>query len=210
MKKIKITETLTMVDENHLGGFIIENDPATFTPNLWEYLCKTFNIKSVIDIGCGMGYAIKEFLKHTNDVEGIDGSEYVQNNSSFASKIKIIDFTKTNYKPTKNYDLAWSSEFVEHVEEQYIPNYFNIFKNSKYCAITYADIGQDGHYHVNCKPKNYWINLFTEHGFEYNDDITQNLKKEAYKDALNYNPLYKDNHFYNRGLFFQNKKYNIL
>jgi SAM-dependent methyltransferase len=78
MKMIKITNELTMVDENHLGGFIIENDPATFTPTLWEYICKNYNIKKVIDVGCGMGYALKEFLKYSEDVIGIDGSEYVK------------------------------------------------------------------------------------------------------------------------------------
>jgi cyclopropane fatty-acyl-phospholipid synthase-like methyltransferase len=204
MKYLKITDSLTMVDENHLGGFIIENDPATFTPNLWEYICKTYNIESVIDVGCGMGYGIQEFSKYAKDVSGIDGSEYVQNNSPYANKIKKIDFTKEKYIPNKNYDLAWSCEFVEHVEEQYIKNYFGIFKNSKYCAITYADVDQQGHHHVNCKTKNYWIDMFISNNFEYMEKDLKELKEQAYKDALKYNFIFKDNHFYNRGLFFKN------
>jgi hypothetical protein len=204
MKFIQITNDLTMVDENHLGGFIIENDPATFTPNLWKYICEHYEIKTAVDVGCGMGYAIKEFLKYCNFIEGIDGSLYVKENSSFKDNIIYHDFSKEKYIPTKKYDLAWSSEFLEHVEEKYMDNYFSIFQKSKYCAVTYADIGQSGHYHVNCQNKNYWIEKFNQYGFTFLENDTKILKEKAYEDGLIYNPIYKDNHFYNRGLFFKN------
>lgn len=206
MKEIKITSNLTMIDEDHLGGFIIENDPATFTPTLWKFICEKYEIKSVIDVGCGMGYALKEFSKYCEDFLGVDGSEYVQKNSDFKNHITHFDFSLSKYETDKKYDLAWSSEFVEHVDESFIENYFSIFENSKYVAITYADIDQDGHHHVNCKPKEYWINLFEKKDFEFLDLDTETLKNEAFKDALTYNPTYRDNHFYNRGLFFKNKK----
>lgn len=206
MKFLQITNDLTMVDEGHLGGFVVENDPATFTPNMWKYLCLNYKIKSIVDIGCGMGYSIKEFIKYADSVEGIDGSEYVKNNSSLKDYIICHDFTKNKFFPVKNYDLAWSSEFLEHVEEKYIDNYFSIFLNSRYCAVTYADIGQSGHYHVNCQNKNYWINKFENNGFSFLEKDTELLKEKAYEDALIYNSKYKDNHFYNRGLFFKNNK----
>ena len=40
-----------MIDEGHLGGFLIEKDPATFMPHLWKYLCDKFKVKSVLDVG---------------------------------------------------------------------------------------------------------------------------------------------------------------
>lgn len=207
MKFIQITNDLTMVDENHLGGFIIENDPATFTPTLWEYICKKYNITSVVDIGCGMGYAIKEFLKHCNIVTGIDGSLYVKENSSLKDYIIYHDFSKDKFIPEQKYDLSWSSEFLEHVEEKYMNNYMSIFQKTKYCAVTYADIGQSGHYHVNCNNKDYWITKFNEYNFTFLEKDTEELKQKAYADGLLYNPLYKDNHFYNRGLFFKNNNF---
>ena len=200
---LKITNELTMVDEGHLGGFIIENDPATFTPTLWEFICKKYEIKSIIDLGCGMGYSINEFIKYSNDVLGLDGSDYVQNNSPHRNIIRQIDFTKQKYQSDRKYDLLWSSEFLEHVGEMFIENYENIFKNVKYCAVTYAEIGQDGHHHINCKPKEYWVEKITSFGFEYLIDDLKTLKEVSYNDALKYNPVYKDNHFYNRGLFFK-------
>jgi SAM-dependent methyltransferase len=193
-----------MVDEGHIGGFIIENDPATYTPLLWEHICKKFNINSVIDVGCGMGYGIQEFSKHCEKAVGVDGSEYVQEESPHKDLILKFDFSKEKFKPKELYDLAWSSEFVEHVEEKYIENYFPIFEASKYVAITYADINQEGHYHVNCNSSEYWINLFERNGFTFDREVNLKLKNFAYQDALSHNPKYKDNHFYNRGLFFTN------
>jgi len=205
MDFLEITDSLTMVDEGHLGGFIIQNDPATFLPNLWKYICETYSVKSVIDVGCGMGYSIPEFKKYANKVIAIDGSEYVKTHSPLKDLIKQFDFSKEKYLVDEIYDLAWSSEFVEHVHEKYIDNYFDIFKNSRYCAITYADIQQSGHHHVNCQSENYWIKKFEDSGFEFLHDELKVLKEQAYKDAITYNPQYKDNHFYNRGLFFKNK-----
>jgi cyclopropane fatty-acyl-phospholipid synthase-like methyltransferase len=193
-----------MVDEGHLGGFIIESDPATFTPTLWKHICEKYKIKSVLDLGCGMGYAISEFAKYCDDVVGLEGSDYVKKHSQFSEFMIQIDFTKEKYSSDKKYDLLWSCEFVEHVDETFIENYENCFKNSKYCAITYADVNQDGHNHVNCKPKEYWIDKICSWGFEYLENDFNELKEISYEDALKYNNTYKDNHFYNRGLFFKN------
>lgn len=201
---MRITDKLTMVDENHLGGFIIENDPATFTPILWKYICENYKIKKVIDVGCGMGYALNEFLKYCDKVDGIDGSLFVKENSPLKDKIINHDFSKDKFVPDDEYDLAWSSEFLEHVEEKYMDNYFSIFQKAKYCAVTYADVGQSGHYHVNCQNKNYWLEKFKKYDFTFLEEDMKILKEKAYEDGLLYNPIYKDNHFYNRGLFFKN------
>ena len=127
---LKINEKLTMVAEGHLGGFIIESDPATFTPTLWKYICEKYKIKSVLDLGCGMGYSINEFKKYCDDVIGLEGSEYVKKHSQFSEFMIQIDFTKEKYSSNKKYDLLWSCEFIEHVDEIFIENYENSFKNS--------------------------------------------------------------------------------
>lgn len=205
-KFLKINDRMTMVDEDHLGGFIIENDPATFTPNLWEFLVKEYSLSSVVDIGCGMGYALNVFLKFSEDCVGIDGSEFVQQNSKLKNSIVQHDFSKGPIPIERTFDLAWSCEFLEHVEEKYVENYIGLFKQSKCAAVTYADVGQQGHYHVNCQNKDYWVELFESHGLIFQEEETAKLREVAHKDALLYNPQYKDNHFYNRGLFFKSEK----
>jgi len=205
MDLMHITDDLTMVNEGHVGGFIIEKDPATYTPHLWEYLCKKFNIKTVLDVGCGMGHAIEEFNKHCDEVVGIDGSKYVVENSLFTEQIFYHDFSVGTLETEDRYDLCWSCEFVEHVDEAYRDNFLEVFSYAKHLAITYAEPGQPGHHHVNCQPKEYWIENLKRYGFEYDEEVTQELREVAYKDALEYNSQYKDNHFNLRGLFFVKK-----
>ena len=202
---MKVTDDLTMVNEGHVGGFIIEKDPATYTPHLWEYICKKFNIKRVLDVGCGMGHAIEEFNNYCDDVVGIDGSTYVVKNSPFNKQIFYHDFAVGTLETEDRYDLCWSCEFVEHVDEEYRDSFLEVFSYAKYIAMTYAGPGQDGHHHVNCQPKEYWIKNLKRYGFEYDEKITEELRQVAYKDALEYNSQYNDNHFNLRGLFFIKK-----
>lgn len=205
MDLMKITEDLTMVNEGHVGGFIIQKDPATYTPYLWKYICEKFNIKTVLDVGCGMGHAIAEFNKYCDEVVGIDGSKYVVDNSPLTEQIFYHDFSVGTLETKDRYDLCWSCEFVEHVEEKYRDNFLEVFSYAKYLAITYAEPGQPGHHHVNCQQKEYWIEHLKRYGFEYNEELTQEMREVAYKDALEYNYEYKDNHFNLRGLFFIKK-----
>lgn len=195
-------QNMGMIDEGHLGGFLVEKDPATFMPHLWKYLCEKFEVKSVLDVGCGMGHAIGEFLKYCDDVFGVEGSQFVYHNSPYKKNIKFHDFTTGPASIEKTYDLCWSCEFVEHVEEEYRDNFLESFSKCKYLAITYAEPGQDGHHHVNCQPKEYWIENLKRYGFRYDENLTEELKEITYKDAIEINPTYMDNHFYNRGLFF--------
>jgi hypothetical protein len=53
----------TTIHEGHLGGYYKEGDPHSFSPEMWKYLINQFDIKSVIDVGCGMGYSVQEFFK---------------------------------------------------------------------------------------------------------------------------------------------------
>jgi SAM-dependent methyltransferase len=203
----KITEHLTMVEENHVGGFLIEKDPATYMPKLWEYIIKTYNVNSILDIGCGMGHAIGEFSSHIplNNITGVDGSTFVKENSTYSDNIIFHDFTSGELILEQEFDFGWCCEFVEHIEEKYKANFLSLFSKCKILAITYAEPGQEGHNHVNCQPKEYWINELALYGFKYDEQLTENLKVVTFADAISINPEYKDNHFYNRGLFFIKK-----
>ena len=44
------------VDPKHLGGFK-NNDTKSYDRELWEWIIPTFNVSSVLDIGCGMGFS---------------------------------------------------------------------------------------------------------------------------------------------------------
>jgi 2-polyprenyl-3-methyl-5-hydroxy-6-metoxy-1,4-benzoquinol methylase len=40
---------------NHLGGYLEDGDEYTYMPDVWDYLVKKFDVKSILDVGCGTG-----------------------------------------------------------------------------------------------------------------------------------------------------------
>jgi len=84
------------------------------------------------------------------------------------NNIIIHDYSKEKLFFSDRYDLAWSVEFLEHVEEKYLLNISNTFISCKYAIITAAPPKKGGHHHVNCKNLIYWIEKFKEYNFEYN------------------------------------------
>lgn len=172
-----------MVKQGHLGGFVEGGDDRCFYPEAWALLVKKFNIKSVIDIGCGQGHALEFFKNIGVEGLGVDGSELVLEHAVF-DNIVVHDYTKGAYKPEKVYDLAWSCEFVEHVEEEYIDNFMATFKQAKLVALSHALPGQGGYHHVNENTDAYWIEEFKKRGFVFAPeltDATRNLAHDYYQ-----------------------------
>lgn len=181
------------VIEDHLGGFYIGGDKLSHCPEMFKHLVEKFDIKSVLDVGCGMGYQMQEFMKYCDEVVGIDGSEYVSTNSVIKEKIFQHDFNIGELETEDRFDLCWCCEFVEHVGEEFRDNFLSSFAFCKYVAMTHAVPGQGGHHHVNCQPREYWIEHMARFGFEFDEEITNELKELAGEGT----------HYYSTGLFFR-------
>jgi len=57
----------------HLGGNVNVGDPFTYSPRVWDYLLSRFCIKSVLDLGCGIGNASHYFSDKGANVLAVDG-----------------------------------------------------------------------------------------------------------------------------------------
>jgi len=167
------------LNKDHLGGCILNDtvgDKNTWAPCLWDMLIELTNAKSVVDVGCGVGYSLKYFHDKGLSVMGIDGLKDVLKHSPVPELILIHDYTKGAYSLNDDIDLAWSCEFVEHIEEKFMENFMQTFDRCSFVAMTHALPNQDGYHHVNCQPQEYWINTFSNHGFAYMEKETQMLK----------------------------------
>jgi SAM-dependent methyltransferase len=158
---------MRIVEDKHLGGYYDEGDPDTYAPEVWGYLMEKFGVGTVLDVGCGPGKAIDFFLAKGRIAFGVDGSETVKKHAANPSRIFIHDFTTGVYTSPANYDLIWSCEFVEHVEEKFADNFLTTFQCAKMVAMTHAIPGQHGWHHVNCKPREYWVEKMKEKGFRF-------------------------------------------
>lgn len=170
-----------LVQDGHLGGFIRGGDPDTCDPVIWQKLIDTFKPKNLIDIGCGEGHAVKWFNDHGVDAIGIDGSYETLKNSPIKDRIIIHDFTKSPYKVESAFDMAWSCEFVEHVEQPYVSNYMTAFSCAPIVAMTYSEPqwSTGGHHHVNCQPQSYWNDIFEFWGYQWMEDFSRELRSMA-------------------------------
>ena len=86
-----------------------------------------------------------------------------------------------------NGEVCISSEVISN------GTFLSSFAFCKYVAMTHAVPGQGGHHHVNCQPREYWIEHMARFGFEFDEEITNELKELADEGT----------HYKSTGLFFR-------
>ena len=166
--KEKIIEDYSL-KPSHLGGHL---NRTNLDRPLLEHLKKNHNINSMLDIGCGTG-GIKNIA---DDLKinwfGVDGDPSIK----LPENTLLHDFAEGEATIDKTFDLVWCVEFLEHVEEKYIPNYMPLFKLGKLAVVTAAPPGWPGHHHVNCREESYWVDVFKNYGLRYNEQLTNEFK----------------------------------
>jgi hypothetical protein len=174
----------------HLGGYIVGGDDATFFPELWTWLVAEHGVETMIDVGCGEGHAVDYFDTLGAESVGIDGVRQDHDG------VYCHDYTAGPYTPPFTVDLCWCCEFVEHVEERYVPNFLATFVCADLVLMTHAEPGQQGHHHVNCQPAAYWRGVLAAVGYRLDADLTRKTRELA---AHNTSPY---NHYVRSGLAF--------
>jgi hypothetical protein len=159
-------------DLSHLGGYLNKGDPYTWTPDIWGYLVIKYNIQSVVDIGCGKGHNLSWFKSMNIDICGIEGHPDAIKDSVIPGNVVMHDFTQGPMTLDKRYDLALSTEFVEHVENIYENNWMSVLENCDLFLMCHAVPGQGGHHHVNEQPSEYWIEKIEAKGFKHNQELS--------------------------------------
>lgn len=165
----------------HLGGYVPGGDPNTTYPILWRWLVENLGVRSVLDVGCGDGLGALAYFHDTLGIEaqGIDGIPPEQPNPW----IWVHDYATGPLGPTSRdddgWDLVWSAEFVEHVEERYVPNFLADFARAPLVLMTHAIPGQGGHHHVNCRTGDYWIGALAAIGYRLDPGLTETTRALA-------------------------------
>lgn len=140
-----------------------------------------FHPESVCDFGCGNGFVIESLASDGVRVTGIEGSaaslEFV--NEILKDKILLLDLTKPQKVPAC--DLAISTEVAEHLPKKFSDTFVaNIARSArKSILFSAAQPGQWGDGHINCQPKEFWINLFEQHGWVYQSADSQRFISQA-------------------------------
>lgn len=160
---------------DHLGGWQPGGDEHTHMPDVWGYLIIRYNIRSVLDVGCGLGLAVEWFDHMGCDVHGIEGDQLAIDQSSVPHMITPWDYTQGDLLTHRSWHMGMAMEFVEHVDHQYQHHYMATLSECDRVLISHAPPGQPGHHHVNCQPKQYWVDLFDQWGFDLDHAVTDLL-----------------------------------
>ena len=106
-----------MTLEPHLGG---HQGKTHIDEGALQWLVN-LGIKSFIDIGCGPGGMVELANNKGLRTIGVDGDYTL---TRFDPNYFVIhDYTKGSPIIHEDYDVAWSVEFLEHVEEKYMANW---------------------------------------------------------------------------------------
>jgi len=176
----------------HLGGH--ENE-THLDEGALDYIINTFGVKSMVDIGCGPAGMVELARSKGIEVLGVDGDFIVDR---AVTDIVIHDYQVAPYVPEKNYDLAWTVEFVEHIEEGYMRNFISTMDKCKYVLMTHALPGQPGHHHVNCQTVEYWIHMMNAFGFTTDVEHTNAIRAAS---------TMKERYIREQSLFLVNRNY---
>ncbi len=172
---VKITGSF-VYEGDRLGGYMLDGDDRTYCPSLWGHLLREYEVQAVIDVGCGQGFSARWFQDHGCDVLGVDGAVSARDMSVIPQSHVVHDYDDGPYCPDRRFDLAWCSEFLEHLDEEFLPNVMETFQSASVIVATAASPGQGGWHHVNERPMSYWIAKFLDFGFGLDNSATDRAR----------------------------------
>ena len=87
-------------NKTYLGGYIdtinLWGDQGTWGPEIWNKMIRDFNIESIIDIGCGLGFSTNYFSNKGLYAIGVEGGENAIKRNVFKGSIIKNDYTKSS------------------------------------------------------------------------------------------------------------------
>lgn len=146
--------------------------------------------RAVVDIGCGPAMLIEELAREPwRSVVGFDGSQHCLDYAAPEIRPHLRHRTieallpasvRGAFHPMVHANpptLVVSTEVAEHLEAALAPHLVELLA-APGCPIVFTAAGpnQDGHHHVNCQPKDYWLDLFARHGIIEDERATAELR----------------------------------
>lgn len=163
----------------HLGGNMRGGDAGTYYPEtLWPWLLKTFSPKTVMDVGCAEGHALRWFKGNGCIAIGVEGLP--QNAKRCGVPVVVHDLQDGPFR-IEGVDLIWCCDVVEHVEEKYLANVLETLKQAPLLAMVHGTKDHDlsGWHHVNNKDESYWIEKLASVEMIYDAALTTEARKIA-------------------------------
>jgi len=163
----------TWFDPVDYGGL---DDTVPSATVIVELLDQAIGPSSVVDVGCGPGIFVAEWIRHgVDDVWGLDGAPAAAVYQAPSSTFRVVDLSQ-GIETDRRFDLAICLEVAEHLssehEELLVSSLVNL---APVVAFSAAPPGQGGVGHVNERWPAHWERLFAAHGYRSLDVIRGRL-----------------------------------
>lgn len=147
------------------------------------------NAKTFLDVGSGSGAYAAQLARVGLKVVALERSASGRR-MAIKEGVDCRYFDLSKIPPCVvdgRFDVAYCFEVAEHLPEKLAGSLIDFITNmTSNVVFTAAAPGQIGIGHINCQPKEYWINLFSESGFVYCDDITREMTRSFQKHEVIY------------------------
>lgn len=125
----------------------------------------------VLDVGCGPGIYVQALLDLGIQATGVDIDPRCPFHKLDVFSQEFLD----TYTPQK-FDLCLSLEVAEHLAEEWADEFVQRLTLVAPTVMFSAAVpGQGGHGHINCQPKEYWIEKFGRRNYVLDTDATHKL-----------------------------------
>lgn len=142
---------------------------------------KIIQVKSVIDIGCGIGTWLNAARQVAPCVEifGVDQPHGKTTLQIDRDVFQAVDFNQAFYLG-KRFDLALCLEVAEHLDESVADTFVkSLCDHSDTILFSAAIPGQGGVHHVNEQWPSYWVQKFEKEGYKVFDVIRPHIWKDS-------------------------------
>lgn len=132
----------------------------------------------VLDVGCGPGIYVDALRQAGIDAIGIDLDPHCPHDicDIFSSEFREKHMRTSGVRASKPYDLTLCLEVAEHLPESSACGLVaRLVGTSDTILFSAAIPGQGGHGHINCQPREYWLEKFALHNYVYDDKATDAL-----------------------------------
>lgn len=128
-------------------------------------LCESIKFKSVLDVGCGPGWCVTEFLKRKYVTRGIEPCGYLYKHElRVLAGLDIVKKFKADQLPfnADTFDLVFSTDVLEHVPEaeaqKAIREMVRVSKKYIFCTISFikAVCFPELNLHCTIRPREWW------------------------------------------------------
>lgn len=147
----------------------IEREEGPQAKSIATFVQAHMPVRTVVDIGCGPGTYVRAMREVGLDAIGVD------NDPRMPDTEYLISADILKYYFSKK-DLALCLEVGEHLPEDKADAFVDkVVSASDLVIFSAAFPGQGGDGHINCQPKQYWIDKFAQRGYTVDASMTDAL-----------------------------------